>query len=852
MKPIRIFIASSNELEYERLHIDSLILQLNSKFFKDLGIEVEPVKWEFLENADKQEEYNKQLSTCDICVVLFWNKIGPFTKQEFNLAYQLSETNNVPYLYVYFKEPISKDNITEDFCVFKDGYQDVYQRYPSKVFENIDTLKTNLILRLLDYLHIEHNDYIKHNSSDTQLSINGVEIADLRNVPCFYNNEDYAKTTQELDAVNKELGQYPDVEYLQKKSAELQKKKNEIEKSIFDCAVQIARNTTAKSSSRLKMASELLEKGKYEDSLTILNEKKIDEELHERVALKRATNELTDSINDSIVDCIQQYETRCRILMLNRKTVKQNEVEIRKLQDKIIDASYELRDESFISKKYDYYLAYLRSLQDYSTSIILVDRILDYCKNIENVIQWKYRLSMCYKESGNLSKAIKTYKESCQLFKGVYSAFGKKYALRYAQLLGDYGTTLGSVVGMEKDSHDVLTESYTVFKENFLTDSYSFIHVTVSLVETCIALKEFDRATVFLNEVFQAIESCTDDDLLAMSSLKLRAIILNTRCALFTNKLTILRLYNDIGDADRCCKIIQKNSGYREELWNYYITMIKISTVLLRNDEFETAPKPIFWINKAKTEFFIIKGWYNEDSLFSKDLDLKLAEINYYVLKEKDDNDEVILQRIVKSAIEETVQYLEAKHNINAIVLRLLDVVLYFGAFEEYVLDVTRLIDLFYNELNKLDDASKEITEFKINVFHYWYIDCNTEKLKDLYNEYRNKYSLSQFQNTSLYTIVHAYFLNQIIYNVLIGEKKYNEALCLIDDALSLYPDSNLFDTKAEILFRMGRVEDAISIASEIYGSDPVYYPSGNEFLFNELYKQDDFKCLVSKMNNLQ
>lgn len=848
MKPIRIFIASSNELEYERLHIDSLILQLNSKFFKDLGIEVEPVKWEFLENADKQEEYNKQLSTCDICVVLFWNKIGPFTEQEFNLAYQLSETNNVPYLYVYFKEPISKDNITEDFCVFKDGYQDVYQRYPSKVFENIDTLKTNLILRLLDYLHIEHNDYIKHNSSDTQLSINGVEIADLRSVPCFYNNEDYAKTTQELDAVNKELEQHPDVEYLQKKSAELQKKKNEIEKSIFDCAVQITRNTTAKSSNRLKMASELLENGKYDDALAILNETIIDEELHERVASKRATKVLSDSINDSIVDCIKQYETRCRILILNRKTVKENEVEIRKLQDKIIDASYELRDESFLSKKYDYYLAYLRSLQDYSTSIILVDRILDYCKSIENVIHWKYHLAMCYKESGNLSKAIETYKESYLLFKGVYSAFGKKHALKFAQLLGDYGTTMGTVAGMENGSHDVLAESYTVLKENFLTDSYSFIHVTESLVETCIALKEFDRATVFLNEVFQAIEMCTDDDLLAMSSLRLRAITLTIRCEFCTNKLTMLRLNNYIGDAFRCCKIIQKKSSYREGLLNYYITMINITPVLLRNDEFATVPKPLFWINKTKTEFFLIKGWYNEDSLFSIDLQLKLAEINYYFFKEGDVDDEVILRRIVKSAIEKTVQYLEAKHIINAIVLRLLDVVLYFGAFEEYVADVTRLINIFYKNSSTLDDVSKEIIEFKINVSHCVYKDFNLEKLKGLYNEYRNKYSLSQFQNTSLYTIVHADFLNKIVYNLLIGETKYNEALCLIDDALSFYSDSNLLDTKAEILFRMGRVEDAISIVSEIYKNDKDFYPTGNEFLFGELCKQDGFKEQVCNM----
>ena len=62
----------------------------------------------------------------------------------------------------------------------------------------------------------------------------------------------------------------------------------------------------------------------------------------------------------------------------------------------------------------------------------------------------------------------------------------------------------------------------------------------------------------------------------------------------------------------------------------------------------------------------------------------------------------------------------------------------------------------------------------------------------------------------------------------------------------------NLFDTKAEVLFRMGCIEDAVSIASEIYNPDPGFYPSGNEFLFNELCKQDEFNSLVSNKNNAQ
>lgn len=446
MKSIRIFIASSNELEYERLHIDSLILQLN-KFFKDLDIEIEPVKWEFCENMDKQEEYNQELSTCDICVVLFWNKIGPYTKEEFDLAYQLSEQNHVPYLYVYFKEPTQKDTVTSDFCVFKEGYQEVYKRYPSKVFENIDTLRSNLILRLLGYLHIEHRSYIKYGlNNDTHVYLKNIEIADLRNVPCFFNNDDYDKTIKELDDVCKGLEQYPKAEYLLKKLAELQKKKEMLENSIFDCAAQITRNLTNTSSKRLLEASNLLEHGKYKEALELLNEKTIDSELDQCLRYNEITNNLSNSIRDKFIDLIKQYETRCQALILSRKSVKQYKDDIKNLFFKILKASSNVNDELFLSEKYDYFFSYLRHIKDYQEAVRQINTFLLCCNSIEIKTHWMYQLAMCYQECGDSSKAIDTYKKVMPLLKGLYLAFGKQYALQYAQVCGDYATTMCSVI----------------------------------------------------------------------------------------------------------------------------------------------------------------------------------------------------------------------------------------------------------------------------------------------------------------------------------------------------------------------------------------------------------------------
>ena len=50
MKTIKVFIASSEELHLERLEFTDMIQQLN-KALKPRGIEIEPVKWEYLDSS---------------------------------------------------------------------------------------------------------------------------------------------------------------------------------------------------------------------------------------------------------------------------------------------------------------------------------------------------------------------------------------------------------------------------------------------------------------------------------------------------------------------------------------------------------------------------------------------------------------------------------------------------------------------------------------------------------------------------------------------------------------------------------------------------------------------------------
>ena len=108
---MKIFIASSNELEHERLFLAGEVCWFLNGLLCDRGqdVRVDPVKWEFLDSAmgvdHKQVEYNRALLGCDAAVVLFWRRFGQSTESEFRTALEsLRSGGSVRRLSVLFKE----------------------------------------------------------------------------------------------------------------------------------------------------------------------------------------------------------------------------------------------------------------------------------------------------------------------------------------------------------------------------------------------------------------------------------------------------------------------------------------------------------------------------------------------------------------------------------------------------------------------------------------------------------------------------------------------------------------------------------------------------------------------------
>ena len=96
---IKVFLASSSELELERAHVGDLFNDINS-LLVDTEVRVRLLKWEIFDPAfrgeRKQSEYDQQVKKADVFIALFRSKAGMFTMEEVDTAKLAHEQNQKP------------------------------------------------------------------------------------------------------------------------------------------------------------------------------------------------------------------------------------------------------------------------------------------------------------------------------------------------------------------------------------------------------------------------------------------------------------------------------------------------------------------------------------------------------------------------------------------------------------------------------------------------------------------------------------------------------------------------------------------------------------------------------------
>ncbi|MDO7173838.1 hypothetical protein [Mariniflexile sp. AS56] len=157
MKTIRIFIASSSELKEDRDQFRMFISKENDRLHTK-GIYLEIVQWEsFLDaisDTRLQDEYNNAISTCDIVLCLFFTKVGKYSSEEFDTAYQVFKDKGKPKIWTYFKNAqINTGSITDEIntlLTFKKKIGGLGHFYTE--YTNIDNLINQYRSQLDKYL----------------------------------------------------------------------------------------------------------------------------------------------------------------------------------------------------------------------------------------------------------------------------------------------------------------------------------------------------------------------------------------------------------------------------------------------------------------------------------------------------------------------------------------------------------------------------------------------------------------------------------------------------------------------------------------------------------------------------
>ena len=312
MKTIKVFIASSEELRLERLEFTDMLQHLN-RILKPRGVEIEPVKWEYLDASmgplHKQEEYNQELKTCELCLVLYWTRFGDYTKSEFDTAYsELCAGRNPQKLYVYFKDA---DEITPELRAFKESFDTQYGHFFCR-FENVDTLKLNFLLQFEAYQNKGSEAMLK--VRDSQVEVDGHPFVELKNVPFAGNNPEYLQLLKQIEATQARVLKYPDDLDFRQELHDLQEQRKAMESSLLDMAKHITRLSSTIPSAHLTEAMRLFEAGDNKGANAILNLDEITRDAEANAARIDDAREIEAESVKALESNIEEYRLKIKTL----------------------------------------------------------------------------------------------------------------------------------------------------------------------------------------------------------------------------------------------------------------------------------------------------------------------------------------------------------------------------------------------------------------------------------------------------------------------------------------------------------------------------------------------------------
>lgn len=329
MKTIKIFLASSDELEIDRARFGNLVRRLD-RIYRKRGISLDLIMWEDLDAAyngeRKQSEYNRHICASDMFLAVFHRLAGPYTREEFDVASKAFKQQASPKIYTYFKDLAEGEQESKELIEFKRRLFDELEHYWCR-YGNTDTMQLHFVMQLQ---LVESDMPLKMELQGEQIMLGDNVIARMDNLPFAACNEDYLRLRdavntmeEEFEKAERRASRYPDDEEFQeeakKKQAALEQAKRKYANygnTLFETAQKMAAFRMHHITERKSRAIEAFERGAFREALAILAEAERDAE--ESINQYKRAVELTDECRKGVYVSIDELKVKVSIQIANR------------------------------------------------------------------------------------------------------------------------------------------------------------------------------------------------------------------------------------------------------------------------------------------------------------------------------------------------------------------------------------------------------------------------------------------------------------------------------------------------------------------------------------------------------
>lgn len=341
MKTITVFLASSNELNYDRNSFQALIAKLDD-IYEPRGIRIKCRRWEdfpaYCTGERTQDVYNKTVRSCDMCICMFHKEAGQYTIEEFEQALDEYRTNHShPKTFVYIRALVEGEVETDELKAFKDQLFKSIGHYWCN-YACDDSMNLHFVMqleRLIPDMGLSAGDSSQLKVEEGNVTLQGIKIADYTNLPFAAANPEYCNLKEKYTQLDKDITQLRALgiddthDLLRDKVIDRQKCHEQMmsmEKQLLDMALLVNKTISSHSpmSERKRLAIEMFEQGNIKGVINVLNEEDMASEAKQAELEIARGRQLVENGNDLIEKGIQtiqaqveEYILRAKALMLD-------------------------------------------------------------------------------------------------------------------------------------------------------------------------------------------------------------------------------------------------------------------------------------------------------------------------------------------------------------------------------------------------------------------------------------------------------------------------------------------------------------------------------------------------------